>query len=264
MIRIISLTEQGQALALRLHGLLKPNCPELRCDHRPQPFTNIVQAAFKAGDALIMICATGIAVRTLAPVLQDKYRDPPVLVLDEQGQFVIPLLSGHEGGANELANQISQALGAQLVMTTAKPYLQPVYSIGMGCERGCHMEHLHDLLTDCLQQKHLTIADIGSINSIDIKADEVGLIALAKQTQTLYQTFTAEQLAQVSEQLLTPSDYVYQTVGVYGVAESAALYAAQQATGQPAELILSKQKTSKATCAIARTYPPGVSVENVI
>ncbi|MGB2280685.1 MAG: cobalamin biosynthesis protein, partial [Pseudomonadales bacterium] len=75
--------------------------------------------------------------------------------------------------------------------------------------------------------------------------------------QKLFQTFTAEQLAGVSDLLQTPSKYVYNTVGVYGVAESAALWAAQQATQSQPELVLAKQKTAKATCAIARAYPPG-------
>ena len=83
---------------------------------------------FVHGEPLIFICATGIVVRTLAPVIRDKYQDPPVLVLDEQGQYVIPLLSGHEGGANHWAAEVAQLLSARPVITTAKPYLQPVYT----------------------------------------------------------------------------------------------------------------------------------------
>ena len=99
------------------------------------PFAERVQQAFRDGDALVMICATGIVVRTLAPVIVSKHSDPPVLVLDEAGRYVVPLLSGHEGGANELARQLAQLLGAELVITSASPYLQPVYCAGMGCER---------------------------------------------------------------------------------------------------------------------------------
>ncbi|MDP6191077.1 MAG: cobalamin biosynthesis protein [Gammaproteobacteria bacterium] len=257
MIRIFALTEAGASLGQRLQQYLQTATQEVILQVRPQPFTESVQTAFAHGERLIMICATGIAVRTLAPVLVDKYRDPAVLVLDEQGEFVIPLLSGHEGGANEWGRQVSELLSAQLVMTTAKPYLQPVYTVGMGCERHCDAAHLQALLEQCLTQQGLQIADIVSINSIDIKADEAGLIALANDQEKLFQTFSAEQLAAVRDQLQTPSEYVYNTVGVYGVAESAALWAAQQATQGQAELVLAKQKTSKATCAIARAYPPG-------
>jgi cobalt-precorrin 5A hydrolase len=259
MIRIFALTEAGAQLGERLQQALQGADQDVVLNVRPQPFAAAVQTAFEHGERLIMICATGIAVRTLAPVLVDKYRDPAVLVLDEQGEFVIPLLSGHEGGANDWARQVSDLLSAKLVMTTAKPYLQPVYTVGMGCERHCDVDHLQALLEECLATKGLTMADIVSINSIDIKADEVGLIELASRQQKLFQTFTAEQLAGVSDLLQTPSEYVYNTVGVYGVAESAALWAAQQATQSKPELVLAKQKTAKATCAIARAYPPGAS-----
>ena len=257
MIRIFALTDAGAIVGRRLQNLLQTDAMEVSFQLRPQPFTETVQTAFEHGEQLILICATGIAVRTLAPVLVDKYRDPAVLVLDEQGEFVIPLLSGHEGGANEWAQQVSDSINAQLVMTTAKPYLQPVYTIGMGCERGCDAQHLQGLLKQCLQQQGLSIADIVSINSIDIKADEAGLIELARDQAKLFQTFAAENLAAVAEQLETSTDNANHSAGAYGVAELAALWAAQRATQSPAELVLAKQKTAKATCAIARAYPPG-------
>jgi cobalt-precorrin 5A hydrolase len=214
-----------------------------------------VQQAFQAGDALIMICATGIVLRAIAPVLVSKHRDPPVLVLDEAGRFVVPLLSGHEGGANELARQLAALLDAQLVITTANPYLQPVYCVGMGCERGCELSELQALLETCLARAGLGLAQISSINSIDIKADEAGLIALAETLDRPFHVFDRQQLQQEDDLLSTRSDYVFDTVGVYGVAESAALHAARSLTGNAPELVLAKQKSARATCAIARAYP---------
>jgi len=251
MIRIISLTDAGQKLAQKLNKKLS----ESSLWHKPTPFTEQVQSAFKQGDALVLICATGIAVRTLAPVLQNKHQDPAVLVLDECGDYVIPMLSGHEGGANEWGRQVAEMLGAQLVSTTAKPYLKPIYTIGMGCERDCPMPELQSLLIDCLQQANLKLDQIQSINSIDIKADEVGLIELSKQFEKPFSTWNQKQLATVESLLSTKSDYIMSVVGVYGVAESAALYAAKVVTGQAPELVLNKQKNSKATCAIARSFP---------
>ena len=250
-VKIVALTAAGERLGMRLAAVI----PNSELWFKPQPFQATVQQAFSEGDSLILICATGIAVRTLAPVLADKHRDPPVLVLDELGQFVIPLLSGHEGGANDWAGQLAETLGAQLVMTTAKPYLKPVYSVGMGCERGCSVEHLQALFNGCLAQANLTLEQVHDITSIDIKADEVGLIALAQSMNKPFRTWDAPSLRSVEDQLSVRSDYVFSVVGVYGVAESAALLSAQDLTCDTAELVLPKQKTPKATCAIARSYP---------
>ena len=76
-------------------------------------------AAFSEMDALIFVGAAGIAVREIAPHVRDKRTDPAVLGLDERANFVIPLLSGHIGGANALARRLAAALGATAVVTTA-------------------------------------------------------------------------------------------------------------------------------------------------
>lgn len=74
---------------------------------------------FADSDALIFIGACGIAVRAIAPYVKDKKTDPAVLVLDESAAFAIPLLSGHLGGANELAAKLAEKTGAVPVVTTA-------------------------------------------------------------------------------------------------------------------------------------------------
>ena len=254
-LHIIALTTKGKALAEALQQRMTNAGFAVAISFKPKPFTESVQAMFNDGNGLIFICSTGIVFRTLAPVLKDKYQDPPVLVLDEAGQFVVPLLSGHEGGANELAAQVSKCLDAQLVLTTAKSYLKPIYTVGMGCERDCPQDKLQRLLDDCLQQSGLNLNQIDSINSIDIKADEIGLIELAKTCKKPFQTFNPQQLATMEHLLSVKSDYVFKTVGVYGVAEAAALFAAlvAESDDQP-ELILNKQKNAQATCAIARSY----------
>ena len=75
--------------------------------------------SFSSADALIFIGACGIAVREIAPYLAGKKTDPAVLCIDEKMRFVIPLLSGHIGGANDLARRLAAALGASAVITTA-------------------------------------------------------------------------------------------------------------------------------------------------
>ena len=68
---------------------------------------------FAEKHAIVVIGACGIAVRMIAPFTADKLTDSPVVVADEAGNFVIPLLSGHMGGANELAEEIAQQIGAR-------------------------------------------------------------------------------------------------------------------------------------------------------
>ncbi|WP_310599551.1 cobalamin biosynthesis protein [Desulfobulbus sp.] len=72
---------------------------------------------------MVCIMATGIVVRTVAPLLRDKTLDPAVVVCDELGLFAISLLSGHLGGANQLARRVAVATGGQAVLTTASDVL---------------------------------------------------------------------------------------------------------------------------------------------
>ena len=250
---IISLTSQGKQLAQRCVSLLV-NAEHLHC---PKPFKQTVQTAFKARRALIFITAVGIAVRTLATVITNKYRDPPVLVLDQAGKFVIPLLSGHEGGANRWAQQLAHTLGAQAIITTAQAYTHTGIVAGMGSDRGCPIELLYEILLFSLKKINASITEVRAISSIEHKSDEQGLIALAKQLNIPFICYNVAELRQVEAYLTQKSDIVFREVGVYGVAEAAAIvYAKQQqqlclANKGAVKLLVPKQKNRRATCAIA-------------
>ena len=84
-----------------------------------ESLTTLLPRLFAEVDGLVCIMATGIVVRTLAPHLKGKAADPAVVVLDEAGRFAISLLSGHLGGANELAGELAELLGGTAVITTA-------------------------------------------------------------------------------------------------------------------------------------------------
>lgn len=107
------LTPQGEQLALRLQeafgGTIEPKAA----------FDAAVRRDFAACDLLVFIMASGIAVRKIAPLVQSKASDPAVLVLDQQGKYVISLLSGHLGGANAAARRFAAYLGGEAVITTA-------------------------------------------------------------------------------------------------------------------------------------------------
>ncbi|UQT48762.1 hypothetical protein M5E87_01160 [Flavonifractor plautii] len=75
--------------------------------------------AWARADALVFVGAAGIAVRAIATHVRDKFSDPAVVSVDEAGRFVVPLLSGHVGGANELARRVAALTGGQAAVSTA-------------------------------------------------------------------------------------------------------------------------------------------------
>ena len=109
ILRAIAFTDKGQSWSDTLGIPID----------RGVPVKEWAKAHFNEADALLFIGAAGIAVRAIAPLVKDKTTDPAVVVMDEAGRHVIPILSGHIGGANALAEQIAALTGAVPVVTTA-------------------------------------------------------------------------------------------------------------------------------------------------
>ena len=115
---------------------------------------------FAHDDALLFVGAAGIAVRAIAPHVRSKASDPAVLVMDEAGTWVVPLLSGHIGGANWLALRIAQLAGAQPVLTTATD-VRGMWAVD-----------------EWAAQRGLTIANPGAIKAVSAKLLAGGTVRL--------------------------------------------------------------------------------------
>ena len=284
-----------------------------------------VRALFEAGRPIVGVCAAGILVRAVAPALDDKHAEPPVVAVSEDGAFVAPILGAHRGGV-ELAERIAAAVNATAAITTAgdrrfrialdrppegwalanpehyKPFvaallqgarvrLPPdvewlaasdlpaddagtlailagdariegspsmlVYhprrlALGIGCERGATPEEVTALARTCLDKAGLAPGAVGGVFSIDLKADEPAVHALAESLGVPARFFGADVLEAEAPRLRHPSEAVFREVGCHGVAEGAAL----AAVGPHGALLAGKTKSARATCAIARAPLP--------
>lgn len=279
---------------------------------------------FRQGQTIVGICASGILIRALAPLLDDKTAEPPVLAVALDGSVVVPLLGGHRG-ANLLAARLADGLGATAALTTAgdvglgvaldqppagwrladtraagramgdvlagrpvglvveagdadwltasalpiaadgRPVLRitdhaatpgpdelvyhpPVLALGVGCARDCAPDELEALALRTLAEAGLSRDAVACVVSIDVKADEPAVHALAATLGVPARFFPAATLEAETPRLETPSDVVFAEVGCHGVAEGAAL----AAVGPEGTLAVAKRKTANATCAIAR------------
>ncbi|EJN06959.1 cobalamin biosynthesis protein [Herbaspirillum sp. YR522] len=180
--------------------------------------------AYRRHRQWIMVGAAGIAVRFLDGLPQDKHSDPAVVVLDEAGRFAISLLAGHEGGANRLAYRVAQLTGALPVVTTATEAVKPLV-LGIGCRKGVSAERITAAVTQALAQcPEATLQQVREVATIDIKAEEPGLLAFCATHDLPLRVISTAQIAQRAW-VGKGSDWVMQNVGVEGVCEPAALIA---------------------------------------
>lgn len=281
---------------------------------------------FYTKQLLVFVGAVGIAVRTIANHVASKTTDPAVLSVDECGNFVIPLLAGHIGGANEMARELAAALGASACVTTAtdvnglfavdewaarngmhlsdmkaakafaaelvhgnevglvydegmtlvgalptnviastepevgmeitvfaskEPFkttlaIYPrIVHLGIGCRRDTPLEKIKALVLPELAKLGIEKQAIASIASVDLKKDEQGLLAFAKELSVPANFYTASELEAV-EGDFTPSKFVQSIVGVSNVCERSAVLAADGG-----ELLLRKTSKDGVTLAVA-------------
>lgn len=294
----LAFTAKGLALAQKLAAAYSGSVA--RCGHAPGQvgLADWTTRQFAGSDALIFVGAVGIAVRAIAPHCQSKASDPAVVVLDECGHFAVPILSGHLGGANNLARALAAVCGAVPVITTATDangvfavdewakhqncaVLEPeriklvsgallagrevhftsdwpiagtppagltesadapdfalalcpagdalhlvprIGVLGLGCRRGTCAEQLEAAFADFCARHSLAPACIAAAASIDLKADEAGLLAFCRAHGWPITFYSAEQLRALPGPF-TPSPFVQSVTGVDNVCERAAVLA---------------------------------------
>ncbi len=348
-VAVWALTPNGLKLAgnirRKLTGVdvyLSQNISEAQFEHVTfQKLSETLKNRFDRYSGHIFIMSTGIVVRLIAPLITHKTKDPAVVVVDDGGNHAISLLSGHLGGANELARQIAATVGARPVITTATdvnqvpaidllakdknllienpaaiktvnmalltgkkikicdPHnilkntlpdtekltsdelmkhfrkngqhidienvayvlvddlrvdlpaavliLRPASLIaGIGCNRNTEAAEILIHLADVLAKNNLARSSLKGMASIDLKADENGLIMAAENLKLPLTFFSKQELNQVKN-IQNPSKVVEKHVGVKSVCEAAAILATRNGT-----LIVPKQSTQNVTVAIAR------------
>ncbi len=269
-IAIVAITGKGKIIALKLKKALpesvvylskkigksknaltfKTNLTELseKLFTSPRPsFANIKSTKEERGkfEGIIFCMALGIVVRIIAPFLKDKYSDPAVVVIDDQGRFSISTLSGHEGGANRLAVLAANILGAQEVITTASEAAKNMV-IGIGCRRGVDKDEILKAVNYALKMADCSLDKIRLISTIDIKENEAGLKKACLELGIPLRIISSD-LIKSYKGTYQKSALVKKKIGVEGVSEPCALLA-----GKKPKLILPKTKVGRVTVALVQ------------
>ncbi len=143
-IAFVAFTARGQELGGRLQAALGGRLTYARED----PAFSLsawTGNAFSQSEALVFLGAVGIAVRAVAPFLKGKAEDPAVVAVDEAGRFAVPVVSGHLGGANDLARNLASLTGGTAVITTATD-LRGAFAVDVWARRqNCAIPHPEDI-----------------------------------------------------------------------------------------------------------------------
>lgn len=212
--------EESQALATALQNRLKGKIfhPELDSAlTQPERFAT----AYRSHTHWVILAATGITVRFLDGLMQNKKTDPAVVVLDEAGRYATSLIGGHEAGANQLAYLVANAIGATPVISTATESLKPLV-LGVGCRKNVSVECIEAAVYHALEE--LSLNQVRELATIDLKAEEPGLIKFCEQYHLPLRILNAETIA-ARPWVTQPSNWVRQNIGLDGVCEPCALIA---------------------------------------
>lgn len=252
----ISLSDEGAAITHKLcEQLTQPDITavdlyvheKVAVKWKGERFSRVIDLTnniFSRYRGLIYCAPCGVVVRAIAPCIKHKITDPAIVAMDTMARYAISLLSGHEGGANNLAIRVANILGAEPVVTTSSEALKRLI-IGIGCRRNTPAESIIAAIRDALSRIGADIDDVRLIATSDIKANEDGLLSAAELLDIPLRIISSEEIKQTILPF-TRSSFVEKKVGLPAVAEPAALLA-----GRRTRLRLPKTAYQGITVAIA-------------
>jgi cobalt-precorrin 5A hydrolase len=251
-IALIALSNEGGRIAANLAKRMKDTDLFIHAVAEQQEgasaFQSIMELSrkiFAKYKGLIYVAPCGVVVRAIAPLIEHKLTDPAVVVVDAGGRFAVSLLSGHEGGANALALETANILGAEPVISTTTEALKNLI-VGVGCRRGVETEAVILAVKEALNQAGATLDEVRMLASADIKMNERGLIDAAHNLGLSLRFISSEEIATTTREF-GKSKFVEEKVHLPAVAEPSALLA-----GRRTQLILPKTIFHGVTVAIAR------------
>ena len=251
-IAIITLSPEGALLAARLGSELPDsrtymhrNVPGQSTAERFSSITELTARIFHEHAGIVFISACGVAVRAVAPLLKHKTIDPAVVVVDVRARWAVSLVSGHEGGANDLAIAVSNVLFSEAVITTATEALKTLI-VGVGCRKGTTSGQIVTAVNRALAEADLSLSDVRLISSADIKKNEQGLLDASRELDIPLKFISS---VEIRNCLLDfrHSDFVVEQVKLPAVAEPCALLA-----GRKTKLLVEKKSFNGVTVAVAQ------------
>jgi cobalt-precorrin 5A hydrolase len=218
---------------------------ELPQARRFDRIADVTREIFAAYDGLVYIAPIGVVVRAIAPLVAGKTVDPAVVAVDVGGRWAVSLLSGHEGGANDLAMHVANLLGAEPVVSTTTEAGRDLV-VGVGCRRGTPADQIVAAVRRALDTAGCDLAAVRLLASADLKADEPGLAEAARQLGRPLRLIASDEIRSTIY-AFQPSPLAQEKVDLPAVAEPAALLA-----GRRTRLLLPKQIDGNVTVAVAR------------
>ncbi len=250
-IGLVTLSKEGALLADRVRSTFPDSKmyvhENVEGNWDAKRFTSIVELTHRIFDqhkGLVYFAPCGVVVRALASNVKSKTQDPAVVVVDVGARWAISMLSGHEGGANDLAVAVGNILDAEPVISTTTEALKRVI-VGVGCRRGAKSERIVAAVQAALKEAGMELSQVRLLSSASMKADEEGLLAAARELEIPLRFIAGEEIRNSSREF-DHSPFVEEKVNLPAVAEPCALLA-----GRRTRLLLPKRSYNGITIALA-------------